>query len=250
MICYVDMEHPKVLVDPERRLDHLGTLGDRKLRFEEITGLPCLNLHYTQVSRRSLKDLGVRAVLLSGCGTPWADYAEESFAGLKEVVESAEIPIIGFCGGHQFIGRHYGAILESMGPLSPGEPDPHPERAPGRRKEVGFMEVEILEEDPLFAGLGRAPVMMESHHWHLREVPRGWRLLAARPTCRVQAMRHPELPLYGTQFHPEMYDEQHPEGRVLLANFFRIAGIVAPAEDLQRMSAWRELDRGKRQLIT
>lgn len=38
---------------------------------------------------------------------------------------------------------------------------------------------------------------------------------------------HAERPLFGTQFHPEAYDESHSDGRVLLENFFRIAGIKA-----------------------
>ena len=32
-------------------------------------------------------------------------------------------------------------------------------------------------------------------------------------------MQHNERPLFGVQFHPELFDEEHPEGRKILENF-------------------------------
>ena len=37
---------------------------------------------------------------------------------------------------------------------------------------------------------------------------------------------HDELPIIGTQFHPEYYTDEHPAGRQLIENFFRVAGII------------------------
>ena len=34
--------------------------------------------------------------------------------------------------------------------------------------------------------------------------------------------------LYGVQFHPERYTETHPDGRAILGNFFRVAGLTTP----------------------
>ena len=52
--------------------------------------------------------------------------------------------------------------------------------------------------------------------------------LADSEACPIQAMRHVRRPLYGFQFHPERYTEAHPDGRTILANFFRLAGLPAP----------------------
>ena len=38
------------------------------------------------------------------------------------------------------------------------------------------------------------------------EVPGGFGLIATSDYCRVQAMQHESLPIYGVQFHP-CYDE-------------------------------------------
>jgi hypothetical protein len=45
----------------------------------------------------------------------------------------------------------------------------------------------------------------------------------------IEAMRHRTRPLYGVQFHPERYTDDHPDGRAILANFFRLADHVRPA---------------------
>jgi anthranilate/para-aminobenzoate synthase component II len=37
-------------------------------------------------------------------------------------------------------------------------------------------------------------------------------------------LAHQSAPLFGAQFHPENYDDAHPDGRIILENFFRIAG--------------------------
>lgn len=43
----------------------------------------------------------------------------------------------------------------------------------------------------------------------------------------MEAIRHKEKPLYGTQFHPERYDQDHRDGETLLLNFLRVAGLPA-----------------------
>jgi GMP synthase (glutamine-hydrolysing) len=181
----------------------------------------------------------VRALLLSGFGTDWGEFDFTGHNGLLETVRSLEIPTLGICGGHQFLGWAFGAPWGPLGPLDPGEADAHPDIAPGMRKEMGKLRVQLVAEDPLFAGLSEQPVVDLGHYWQLLEVPTGWRLLASSPICRVQAMRHPERPLYGTQFHPHFFDEQHQDGKQILDNFFQIAGIVPQAEEVAQMTAWR-----------
>jgi anthranilate/para-aminobenzoate synthase component II len=44
----------------------------------------------------------------------------------------------------------------------------------------------------------------------------------------VQAVKHKTRPVYGTQFHPEIWDDAHPDGKRLLQDFFRIAGVLQP----------------------
>jgi GMP synthase (glutamine-hydrolysing) len=114
-----------------------------------------------------------------------------------------------------------------MPPLAPGEPDPYQGAyAPGVHQERGFMPVRVRSAHPWFDGLGLQPVVYESHYWEVQSPPNGFCVLAESDLCGVQALAHEQLPLFGTQFHPERYDDAHPDGRRLLENFFRLAGII------------------------
>lgn len=87
------------------------------------------------------------------------------------------------------------------------------------------MEITLVRPDPLFDGLLDPVYMEEDHYWAVKELPPVLELLATTETCPIQAFRHRERPVYGTQFHPERYDREHPQGRRVLQNFFRIAGL-------------------------
>ncbi len=238
MICFVDLEHENLLnvfstdfMNDEQGITFLGKAAALKFRFEEITGQICLLQHYSQITEAKLRKWGIKALLLSGCRTAWDEYNFDSFRELFHVIRETDIPTIGFCGGHQFIGYAYDTPSAPMGPLPEGMEDPFPDMAPGKMaenmaKERGFFNVDVLQLDPLFEGLGNRPLLMESHWWEVQDVPPGFTLLASTETCRVQAFKHESRLLYGVQFHPEMYDEEHPDGRVLLKNFFRIAGVI------------------------
>lgn len=92
-------------------------------------------------------------------------------------------------------------------------------------KEKGYHRISILRSDPLFEGLGERPVFSDRHHWELKAMPPGFVRLAANKLCPVQAIRHETRPVYGTEFHPEGYSEEHSDGKQLLSNFFRICGL-------------------------
>lgn len=65
--------------------------------------------------------------------------------------------------------------------------------------------------------------------WEVKSPPDGFRVYAESDLCAIQIMAPlgEAQPLFGTQFHPEEYDEAHPDGRRLLVNFFRMAGLAA-----------------------
>jgi GMP synthase-like glutamine amidotransferase len=181
MICYVDLEHPtlgpSLVSEGPAAAPRKAELVTWKMRFEQLSGIPCLLQHFTQVSPRRLAAIGTRAVILSGHSTLIDDYDPASLAPLIEVIRETALPLLGLCGGHQLMGLAFGAAPQPMGPLGPGEVDPRPQLAPGMRKEWGPSPVHI----------------------------------------------------YGVQFHPERYTLDHPDGRAILANFFRLAGLGRPA---------------------
>jgi len=119
----------------------------------------------------------------------------------------------------------FGGTCGALRKLKPGEEDPA-EWAPGWYKEVGYMPVRVLQDDPIFAGLGSEPVFFESHYWEVKQLPADFELLASTDECEVQVMRHKDCLVYGTQFHPEVYEAGYSDGPTLLANFFDMAGVL------------------------
>jgi GMP synthase (glutamine-hydrolysing) len=186
-----------------------------------------LLIHFTQVDRTLFERIGVRAVVVSGHSTLIDDYDPGSLAPLLELIRESRTPLLGLCGGHQLIGLAFDSAPAPMGRLAPGEADPKPDLAPGMRKEWGPSPVRITASDPLFAGLGDTVVVEQRHFWELKAVPAGFVRLAGSDACPIQAIRHSSRPLYGVQFHPELYSEGQPDGREILANFFRVAGLTA-----------------------
>jgi GMP synthase-like glutamine amidotransferase len=225
MICYVDMAHPLLLADPARRQQHLGQRLDTALRLQAIAGMPCLYRHYRGIDRDFIRQYGIRALVLSGIGSHWRQYDWGEFAGLADVVRAGDTPVLGMCGGHLVLGHFLGALVTRLGRLQDGEADTG-EYMPGWRKEWGFLPIELLVPDPLFDGLGDRPMMYLAHGRALKTAPPGCTLLATRPTCRVQAIRRDGYPIYGVQFHPELFTDEFPAGRRMLANFFALAGVM------------------------
>ena len=247
MICYLDIEHEKALQSAEKRADHQVHCADVKSRLEEISGDVCKVIRYTALTQRWLDELGVRALIIGGNLTDWAEYEEADLFETYQAIRGAGLPILGVCGGCQLIAMAYGAPLGPIRRLGKGEEDSSRGFARGYFKEWGFVPVQILRPDPLFQGLGERSVFLAAHYWEVKEVPAGFELLASSDACRIQAIRQVGKTVYGTQFHPEAYVEVgsgrsswlvslvYPEGyaeaqmdgRKLLVNFFHEAGILA-----------------------
>ncbi len=225
MIVFVDNEHEKgyeafwgeKLLAARTRI---------KYRLEDISGAPCLIVRYNHVTPTLLRDLNVRAVLISGSGTDPDQYDKQDQQGLYDVLLAKTWPVFGFCGGFQVMGEVYGVPLARIGPLAADEEDPEPEFAPGMKKELGYQPVKILASHPLLAGLDERPIMRQAHSWELKAIPEGFTLYATTDISPIQLIIHDTLPLIGTQFHPEYYTAEHPAGRIMIENFFRVAGII------------------------
>jgi GMP synthase (glutamine-hydrolysing) len=157
---------------------------------------------------------------------------------------AAAVPIMGVCYGCQLVARAF------LGPA-------HVRRLEAE-VEAGWLPVEVTDEaGGWFAGLPRPFHTWHSHHDEVVDLPAGWRGLARTDRCAIQAYDHPELRLFGVQFHPEMDLESGNDlFRRDRAHFARwgidVEGLVAAARDdgaqllfrrfLERpASAWRDL---------
>jgi GMP synthase-like glutamine amidotransferase len=236
VIVYVDLEHDRLRQDSTLWQFFAAQVLETKYRLEVISGEPCLILHYNRVTPERLRELNVRAVIVGGHYTGLWHYAEADLAGLQAVFLEATWPILGICGGFHLLARTYGADIGPIQvaphllpetPLPPGVSGSDPDASEHETKqERGFMPVHVREPHLLFDDLGRQPVVFQLHSWEVKLPPDGFRVLAESAMCRVQAVAHESAALFGTQFHPERYDDVHPDGRRFFENFFRIAGIA------------------------
>lgn len=221
MLLYIDIEHPKVLKDKEKRKDHFMRIMDAKLKFEKLSNLPCYVLHFLRIDTLFQKIPQSHALLISGNATDWDEYNFEWFKDLFSLIKEENLPVIGFCGGHQLIAFAYGGKCRAMRRLMKDEKDSNPDFSPGMYKEYGFQKVRLLKDDPLLSGLNKEITVFQYHYWEIKDLPKEFEILASSKECKVQMIRHKDKPIYGTQFHPEAYDEEHLDGMKILQNFFK-----------------------------
>ena len=177
--------------------------------------VPVVVEHYKDVSLRRVRELSPSHIILSGQSHPWSIYTPESLAGIFEVIHKASQPTLGICGGHQQIALSYGSTLGIMNRSAPGE------GYEGAVKLRGFYDVETNGEG-IFANLPSRVTVWQSHYEEVKELPEDFELTASSDTCPIEAMRHNARPLYSVQFHPELFDEEHPQGRSILENFLSL----------------------------
>jgi GMP synthase (glutamine-hydrolysing) len=93
---------------------------------------------------------------------------------------------------------------------------------------AGFAAVDVLDDRDLLHGLDRRVDVYEHHTDEVTELPPGFRVLASSAGCQVEAVAATDRGWWGTQFHPERWDDDHPAGRTVIENFLRLAGITPP----------------------
>jgi GMP synthase (glutamine-hydrolysing) len=167
------------------------------------------------VSLDRVWNLGPSHIILSGQSHPWDDYSAESLRGVFEVIHKASQPILGVCGGHQQIALAYGAEVALMERLEPGN------GYSGAKRERGYYDVGTTGAG-LFKDLPTRITVWHSHCDEVKELPPAFELTASNETCKIQAMEHENRPLFGVQFHPELFDEEFPAGRRVIENFLAL----------------------------
>lgn len=230
MLAFVDIQGKWLVEDPIVGPPHNKEAAQRAENIAQATGIPCKLVNYWNFSLEWMRENGITGFCISGNTPDWAEYDWETFKPLQEAITSGEYPVLGFCGGHQLIGMTFGAPSDALGPLETGEVDLMPDYHPGMRKEKGYLPLQPQDpENPLFEGFDeKGPVIMESHYWEVKTLPPEFDLLASTNWCKIQVMKHRDLPIYSTQGHPEAYNEKYPDGKQFIRNFAVTTGLVKP----------------------
>lgn len=104
---------------------------------------------------------------------------------VKKLVESGK-PIFAICLGAEAFADYFGAKIERLDARISGV---HP----------------ISLRDPAFLPeiQERTIPVYEHHHWAIRDLPGTLEAIAVRPEG-VELFKHKDLPIWGSQFHPEV----------------------------------------------
>ncbi|MEP6743752.1 MAG: gamma-glutamyl-gamma-aminobutyrate hydrolase family protein [bacterium] len=179
-------------------------------------GLEILTEPFHAVSLQRVNSLKPSHIILSGQSHPWDQYSRQSLAGVFEVVRKSAQPILGVCGGHQQIALAFDASVDLMARLEPGE------GYEGAKRERGYSPVDT-DGKGIFKDLPTRITVWHSHFDEVKQLPKGFQATARNENSPIQAMQHSTRPLFGVQFHPELFDEEHPDGCRVIENFLSIS---------------------------
>ena len=122
--------------------------------------------------------------------------SDDYYAKEIRLVRRADVPIIGVCLGFQLIAHSYGVPIHRMPRVEHSTLAIHP-------TELGE---EILGTEPLH--------VYENHRWVVSKTPDDFNALATSKDG-IEAIKHTNKPIFGFQFHPEMFVSK-TDGRNIL----------------------------------
>jgi anthranilate synthase/aminodeoxychorismate synthase-like glutamine amidotransferase len=178
----------------------------------------------------TLEELGqmpLQAVVISpGPGEPGSAGLSLKAVGFLK----SRLPILGICLGHQVIGAYFGARVVRASRLMHGK--------------TSFIH---HNGDSMFKGVDSPFEAMRYHSLLVaREfLPPSLEVIAATEEGEIMAIRHKFYRnLVGLQFHPESLFT--PPGRMILANFCQLSGLLAAGENLENKMKKQEFLSSRR----
>jgi len=143
-----------------------------------------------------------RGIIISGSPS-LASYGEDS--DYTREIYDLDIPIVGFCFGHQQIADHYGGEVIHGG------------------REWGKAQLRIVGDSPIFKGLAPVEQVFMSHYDSVASVGPDFEEIGYSQSAdgseghRFAAIASEKLKRYGFQYHPEVDDTLN--GETMLSNF-------------------------------
>jgi para-aminobenzoate synthetase len=164
----------------------------------EVNGDEPMVVRNDELSWEDVAKLAVDNVVISpGPGRP----EHERDVGVSlDVLERADVPVLGVCLGHQALAHVTGGVVDHA-----------PEVMHGRLSEIHH------DGRGLFAGIPQAFAAVRYHSLAVGAVPESLRVTAWTPDGVVMGLEHRSRALWGVQFHPESISTEH--GAALLRNF-------------------------------
>ncbi len=170
---------------------------------------------YTELITRRLRELGVYAEVISHqASKPDSDtkvvgvilsggpdsVGENNSRTLPSWVLGLNVPVLGICYGMQLLNQAFNGKVHT-----------------GTTREYGKAQVNFKTESILFKGCQSSSTVWMSHGDSCLIDQAEFKEIARSQSDVLSAISHDSKPLYGLQFHPEVYHSQ--EGTKVLKNF-------------------------------
>ncbi len=191
-----------LIIDNGSQYTHLIKRNCRELGFDA-------DMIYSKAPLEKLNEFleeGVVKIILSGGPSSVYSEAPNLSSDICNRIKESKLktPLLGICYGHQMIAHIWGAKV-----------------AKGASAEYGLSEIDIEELDErgeiLFKGVPKKIRAWGSHFDEVKDIPDGFVKLAHSESCKIEAMVHQSMPIFSTQFHPEVWHTEH--GEDIIRNF-------------------------------
>ncbi|MEW6187036.1 MAG: glutamine-hydrolyzing GMP synthase [Thermodesulfobacteriota bacterium] len=185
-------------------------------------------IHPFNWSLENIKAFHPQGIILSG--SPASVYDPKAPLADPGLLQLG-VPVLGICYGMQWLTQQLKGRVARSG-----------------KREYGRIELDFLEDEGLFSGLGRGSqnknrTVWMSHGDRIERMPGGFKAIARSHNAPVAAMRNKEATVFGVQFHPEVVHT--PGGHRILKNFLfkicRVKPLWTPSSFIkQTITALRE----------
>ena len=143
---------------------------------------------------------GLKGIILSG--SPFSVNEENApTVAIPEFVK--KLPVLGVCYGAQLAAKEYGGRVDKS-----------------NKREFGRAKMQLIKADTILEGVSENSQVWMSHSDSIVALPDGFELLATTESIPIAAFKKTasdSKPLYGLQFHPEVYHSS--EGKKIIKNF-------------------------------
>jgi len=143
---------------------------------------------------------GLKGIILSG--SPFSVNEDKTpSVDIHAMIE--KLPVLGVCYGAQLTAKEFGGKVEKS-----------------NKREYGRAKLMIDKEDALLQDVPAQSQVWMSHSDTITQLPEGFELLAVTESIPVAGFKKVSpgtKPLYGIQFHPEVYHST--EGKKIIRNF-------------------------------
>jgi GMP synthase (glutamine-hydrolysing) len=150
----------------------------------------------------------LKGIILSGSPFSVNDENNPSIA-IESFIE--KVPVLGVCYGAQLTAKTFGGIVNKS-----------------NKREYGRAHLTIVENDILLQQIPQQSQVWMSHSDSIIQLPQGFTTLANTESIPIAAFKkttNNTKPLYGLQFHPEVYHST--DGKTIINNFLvHVCGCI------------------------